>query len=673
MFELLLVLVRNPGRTLEKEFLLQSVWPDSFVEEGNISFNVRQLRKALGDDAQTPLYIETIPRQGYRFIANVDEFVTDDQAVERASPPEPKIQRAALSGPVFAAISGGILLIIGLSALAWFLSSRSVKAAPILSVPFALEKLSTDGQVYLATISRDGKTIVYSRRSAGKQSLWVMQLGTGENSELVPLSDFVYYGVAISPDGKFIYYSRSERTSERQPDIYRKSIFGGVPQRIISEAQGWISLSPDGSQISFVRCPYTEEEYCSLWTSDSQDGANERKLISRPQPIRIADNQFSPDGKTIAFSEGHSRTYSNEFGVAEVSIDGTQVRDLTSEKFFNISHLAWLPNGELLLTGRREPDRNFRIWQVSVNGAISPLTDDSQSYSTLSLNDDGSLLITSQVTPSFHLKVYSLSDLDSEPKQLANAQAVNFASNMEIIFSSARTGNQEIWSINSDGSNERQLTNNPADDVTPVASPDNAVIFFASNRTGKIQVWKMNRDGSNQTQVTFDDGGNPVSVSPDGQWVNYKSALGRSLKRVSVDGGREESIFDRMSRDSTLSPTGDRIALTDRTNKENNLNVVSVSDQKVIKSFNYPQAKTSPIWLGWSRDEKYLAYILTDESGVEESLWFQPMDGTPPRKTIGFSDEIFELSGFAISPDGKSFAAAEGTWNHDLILIKGLR
>ena len=67
MFDLLLVLVQNPQRVLLKEFLLQSVWPDSFVEEGNITFNIRQLRKAMHDDAQSPCYIETIPRRGYRF------------------------------------------------------------------------------------------------------------------------------------------------------------------------------------------------------------------------------------------------------------------------------------------------------------------------------------------------------------------------------------------------------------------------------------------------------------------------------------------------------------------------------------------------------------------------------------------------------------------------------
>ena len=71
MFELLGALVRNNGRIVEKEYLLRTVWPDSFVEEGNITFNIRQLRKVLGDDAQSPIYIETIPRRGYRFVAKV--------------------------------------------------------------------------------------------------------------------------------------------------------------------------------------------------------------------------------------------------------------------------------------------------------------------------------------------------------------------------------------------------------------------------------------------------------------------------------------------------------------------------------------------------------------------------------------------------------------------------
>src|SRR5713226_7059744 len=73
VFDTLLVLVENSGRIVKKEELMNQLWPDSFVEEANLTFNIQQLRKSLGDNARKPQYIETVPRRGYRFIANVEE------------------------------------------------------------------------------------------------------------------------------------------------------------------------------------------------------------------------------------------------------------------------------------------------------------------------------------------------------------------------------------------------------------------------------------------------------------------------------------------------------------------------------------------------------------------------------------------------------------------------
>src|SRR5215211_6806961 len=70
-FDLLVVLVENGGHLLNKKDLMEAVWPDSFVEEGNLTFTVSSLRKALGEDRKEPLYIETVPRSGYRFVADV--------------------------------------------------------------------------------------------------------------------------------------------------------------------------------------------------------------------------------------------------------------------------------------------------------------------------------------------------------------------------------------------------------------------------------------------------------------------------------------------------------------------------------------------------------------------------------------------------------------------------
>ncbi len=79
MLELLRVLVENSGRILEKDDLMETVWADSFVEEGNLKFTVNQLRKALGDDARNPDYIETVAKRGYRFIAEIEKTSTDSK------------------------------------------------------------------------------------------------------------------------------------------------------------------------------------------------------------------------------------------------------------------------------------------------------------------------------------------------------------------------------------------------------------------------------------------------------------------------------------------------------------------------------------------------------------------------------------------------------------------
>src|SRR5262245_32897584 len=70
-FDTLLVLVQNAVRTVEKEQLLNEVWPDSFVEEGSLSRNIHELRKALGDESSEPRYIKTVPKRGYRFVSPV--------------------------------------------------------------------------------------------------------------------------------------------------------------------------------------------------------------------------------------------------------------------------------------------------------------------------------------------------------------------------------------------------------------------------------------------------------------------------------------------------------------------------------------------------------------------------------------------------------------------------
>ena len=681
MFDLLLVLVQNPGRVLRKDFLMQSVWPDSFVEEGNITFNIRQLRKALDDNAQSPIYIETIPRRGYRFLLPVEAFTTvtpdkDEDSIARQiaeTPPASADVNAGTRPNRFLLLTVSVLLLGAVVIGAWFLNRGGSKSVPILSAPFASEKLSTDGNVFHLAISPDGKNIVYTHKVSGTQSIWVRQLETSSNVPIVPASDAFYGGLAISPDGNSVYFVRGERAGDFL-SIFRMPIFGGVPQKIIDETQGWISLSTNGDRISYVRCRYTDEDYCSLYIADAADGRNEKILVKRPRPFRIGDNKISPDGRTVAFAAGQSRTSSNEFAAYGVDVDTLAERELTAERFFNIAYLAWLPDQSgLLLTGMQLPDRNYSIWKVAASGEGAKLTSDSDTYSRLSLDAAGRLLVATKVVPDFRLLVYQTDNPGVTPRVIGDANSVAFAPDGKLYFSSHRTGDSEIWSINPDGTELRQLTNNPAAEIVPMISPHSPDVFFQSDRTGVIQIWRISPDGTNQRQVTSGEGGIPLRVSADGAWVYYRSALNGTLRRASIETGQEELILNATGRGLVLSPDLTRVAYSLRKGRGYDLVVASIPDGQPIKTWHVT-GSPDLMHLAWSTDGKTLSYVLANDAAEIGSLWYQGIDSDNPRQIADLSgDEISELSGFSLSPDGKSFAVIKGTWRHDGVLLRGLK
>jgi DNA-binding winged helix-turn-helix (wHTH) protein/Tol biopolymer transport system component len=558
VFDTLEILLKNPGQLLGKDELMQRLWQDRFVEESNLTSNIKTLRKALGDDAAHPRFIETVPRRGYRFIAEVrnasnSNGINNGPAQALSEPSKLNRSASLRSKGLFAAV---IMVLTGCIVVAGYWLAKTVNGgtrAPVLSASFALEKLSTNGKVLHAVISSDGKNVFYTNGIEGQQSVWLRQLDSSHSVEIIPPSDEFYYGLALSPDGNFLYFARSIR-QVKDIGVYRVSIFGGVPTKLISGSEGWISISPDGSRISFVRCSLNQEEYCSLWVADALNGKNEKKLTSRPQPIRIGDNRISPDGKSVAFAVGQSQNQANNFGLEEIGIESGEVRPLTTEKFFNIRSLEWLPNKSgLLVTASRTPNKQFLIWEVSTaDGGVKPLTNDSESYSRLSLNLASNILISTQVSQEFRLQIV---DRDGASRGIsAEASRAVYSSNSKLLLASAITGNDEIWSINTDGTEQKQLTNDLSDDIAPVASPDNEFVFFAANRTGRTQVWRMKSDGSDQSQLTSKEGGYPFFVSPDGKWVFYHHGVDRTLWRVSTQGGDEELVLNKRAIFFAISP-----------------------------------------------------------------------------------------------------------------------
>jgi Tol biopolymer transport system component/DNA-binding winged helix-turn-helix (wHTH) protein len=673
VFDTLLILINDSGRIVEKEELMKRLWPDTFVEESNLTVNIQQLRKALGDNARQPRFIETVARRGYRFIAEVqDNSVTlaarTDLSSASAASSQPATKRSYLW---VAAIS---VLVIGSVVLAaWFARHRltaSASSAPILSRPFKSEKFFKGG-VVRAAISPDGKYVAYTSETGDKQSIWLRQLESSENIQIVQPTDEHYAGLAFSRDGKSLYFVRTTLRGEPPAALYRVMPFGGIPVKIADHTEGTVSASPDDKQITFVRCNYRDDDFCSLMLIDA-DGKNERKLLTRPRPIRLVGAHFSPDGKSIAYASGQSWTGGSDFRLMKFDVTSGADSEILRRTFFEIRSLKWLPDGEgLLLTARENLDGRLRIWQVTTaTGEARPLTTDAIDYISLSLDHAASKMIATHTSNTFHLYLAGIKDV-SNPKKLATARVgFAFAPEGKITYE----GNDgDIWTINRDGGEQRQLTNSPFSDNHTRVSPDGRYIFFASNRSGSNQVWRMNADGSNQIQLTKREGGYPRFVTPDGRWVYFLSGLHQTPWRVPSEGG-DESQLSLPS--LAVSPDGNFVAnfVRDKDGDERvKLVVMSVEDRKVVKTFRFADDKSRPLgvtWTGcWAGDSKSFYYVAID--GSRNYLWRQVLAEDSPQLIGDLGSE--EIAHLAVAPDGTGVAFVRGRYVHDAVLIEGLK
>ena len=668
-FQLLSILVENHGSVVKKEKLISEIWSDSIVEDGNLAFTARLLRQVLGDNAKEPTYIETVPRKGYRFIAEVSKASCPDDT-EIVEPPRSERFEKLRRGNLLKIEWG--LLVLALVAVGWFFVGRNSflsGAAPILAESFKAERLSSTGNAAHAVISPNGRLIAYTDQTGdGKWSIWLRQVATAENIQIIPPADVFYGGLSFSRDNNSLFIVRGEK-SAKGLDLYRVNVFGGVLTKVTEGTEGWISISPDDKKISFVRCAYTGDDYCSLFVADT-DGQNERRIVTRPRPIRIGDNQFSKDGRSIAFAAGQSRTGSNDFGLFQIELATGEEREIASERFFNIKYLQWLPGGdELLLTARPYVQQKFSIWKVSVNtGAVTQLTRDDGNFSGLSLDSAGHNLVVTKVDNNFAIYLENLADRTAR-RMLAPGASCDFLPDGKIVFESK---DLDIWIVDADGNNKRQLTKEASSDIRPIVAGDGRGIVFSSNRSGVNQLWRMNIDGSDQKQLTETEGGYAEFAAPDGR-VYYRAGFSSALRKIDVETKTESDLADIGGWAHALAPSGDVVASFVR-EPENGDRVKIVlrklGDQSIVDEISdVGDEKSEAIDFEWSSEGQSILYVIR-RSG-EYDLWKYALSSKKHVLVAKLGPEPVER--VKVSPDSRSMATVRGSWLHDAFLITGLK
>jgi len=262
-FQLLCALLERPGEVVSRDELAARLWSDVNVDaERGIGEAVFRLRQALGDDAHTPRYIETVPKRGYRFIAAVDA------GTRLQAEPEPASPSTAPPGKrwgVYAALAlGGALL--GVAGISLFDAAETVPKTPLRRWSYAVEKLTVDARTQpVLAISPDGEKLVFGADHA----LWLQELDELWNPRKLPGTETV--GVvepSWSPDSRKLAFVKGE-------EIFRLDLSGGAPKRLAKiPTPGFARVlwSLDGKSVLLQCQTKAETSSVDVWETPAAGG-----------------------------------------------------------------------------------------------------------------------------------------------------------------------------------------------------------------------------------------------------------------------------------------------------------------------------------------------------------------------------------------------------------------
>jgi Tol biopolymer transport system component/DNA-binding winged helix-turn-helix (wHTH) protein len=399
--ETLIFLVENRGRVVEKQELLDAVWKDTFVTEDTLVHAIREIRRALGDEKENPRFVQTVPRQGYRFVCEVsaDDVTATSAQVARESAPSPfspaKPERVLSRWLLVAAPVAAIIPI-----LVWAFWPRggTIETGPAPDEPRAgrINKQITIGEFFSGkpAFSPDGKFILYvssSEETRGYGDLFVRQSPDGTplriTNKMNPSGDLPIF----TADGGHVVFSvpRFDQKGERHHDLWKVPSFGGPPERLIEDASG-AGFSPDEKWIAYTKHLLSGN---ALWLSPVADLEQHLEVNAPGYTPR-----WSPDGAWLSYTTSDPNGGNGDIWTCRVShaSDGqiivTDQRQITRDQN-QIYGLTWAADNRSILfaSKRTGPTQLYRV--STAHGSTTTLLAGVGEYSAPSASPDGKTVV----------------------------------------------------------------------------------------------------------------------------------------------------------------------------------------------------------------------------------------------------------------------------------------
>jgi Tol biopolymer transport system component/DNA-binding winged helix-turn-helix (wHTH) protein len=681
--QLLLLLLEHPGEIVLREDLQRRLWPNGTYVDFDKGLNtaVKKLRHALGDSPDKPVFIETIPRRGYRFIAPVSgngiglgeplaggtTVPTSTGGSERISGRSEKgfhssnqlVRSRKYQYSLFAA-----LILLAVLVLVKYIKFSRAPALDLQNMQVA--EITNNGKVRQMAISPDGLSLAYARDEGLQQSLWVKRIDSGNETQLLTPDTVNFSGMEFSPDGHFLYFVRSEKSNPVFSYLCRIPAEGGTVEQLIRDADTAVSFSPDGKQLVYTR-GYPRRKISEVRVANV-DGSGDHLLAT------VAGNEvfdsgptWSPRNDSIAVS-AHLTGQPRRFALYLISLSKATPTELYRSEGA-IGRPLWIEGGrEVIVVLNDFNSHRGQLWTVSTSsGEAHRVTNDLTDYdSAVDLTPDGKRLAVIANGAVSNLWIAGATD-PSHPSQVTSGEPTLYQVR-ELSDGRLIAMGGGAWIMNRDGTNRvpvRSL-NNPE-----WIEPCGRFLLAVTSTNGEKVLTRVAPDGANEMALTSGDVLFPA-CSPDGQSAFYLNAVHpQKIRKISLLDGSISEIADipgdSLFGNIVVSPDGQYLAYPYQQYSPPvvELAVIPSGGGKVINKFQVPGFLGT---LRWSPDGKALHYVLT--SNGASNIWEQPLSALKPKQLTHFnSGEIFDFSWTA---DHKHLLMTRGQSKRDVILLSHL-